>query len=202
MGNKALTQLGLWVDRAPEKSDSLRVSARAGYSGDQTLLKLDDCDIKNGNAADISRRILDEAEAWSDTEARECTFLCQFFDNSENVKSTFKFRLGPVDANAITLDGSPESMITQMQATMLEKDKILISVFRQQAEMWNSLIEKLLQRNLALESEKISVENLKEEITEAQFEILQNAPGDDKLKGLVDMATRLLEANLKAKSNS
>jgi hypothetical protein len=89
----------------------------------------------------------------------------------------------------------------QMQGTLLEKDKILIQVFKQQTDMWTGLLEKLLQRNIVLEQEKVNLEALKEELQESQMELVMTAGNDSKMSELMKTAQKLLEANInKAKT--
>jgi hypothetical protein len=199
--NSPKRKLSNWVSRAPDNADSLRVISRAGFGGEQTLIQLGRSEIATGDGAAIAERIIEECEAWSDSEGRECLFTCQYFSDSENPVSTFRFRLGPVDGAGFQVDGSPESFLMQMQGTLLEKDKILIQVFKQQTDMWTGLLEKLLQRNIVLEQEKVNLEALKEELQESQMELVMTAGNDSKMSELMKTAQKLLEANInKAKT--
>lgn len=194
--------MATWLTQAPVESEMLRLTAKRPMGGDQVLVELSVADLRDRTPMDYAEYLTGQCEEWADTLNRECTFLLQWFAAGERPIATLQFRCGPFDASAMPVDGSPESFLLQMQATILQKDKLLLDMVRTSGESYRAIIELLTERLVTLERDRSNVESQRFEVARAEADLSGEAADNEKFKQLVGLAERLITAGAKASKGS
>lgn len=196
--SKAIAKIANWMQEAPAESEALRLTAKRPLGGDQLLVEIQITELAEKTPQGYAEYLVSQCEQWADTLNRECSFLLQWLAGGERPLATLQFRCGPFDANAVPIDGSPESFLLQLQATTLQKDKMLLEMVRTMSEGYRGMIELLSDRLVTLERDRSSVEAQRAEIVKSEADLLTDAQDNERFKYLVGLAEKLLQAGAAA----
>lgn len=195
---RAAASLASWLQEMPGETQFLKVSTRAGMGAQQVLLELPVAELAGEKPVAFAERILRQCESWSDTVNRECLFVAQFLLDQDKPTSTIQFRVGPINGDAMPIDGSCESWILQLQATLHQKDRLILDMMKTAGEAYQRIIETLTERLGALESNRATVEKLREQLVAERAEITAGteAGSNAKFDRLLGVAEKLLTAEI------
>ena len=202
--SKAAARLAIWLTDCPDGSQYLKVITRGTMGATQTILELAVAELEGKTPTTLAERIFAQCESWADTVGRECVFTCQYLADSDRPTSTCQFRVGPMDGNAIPVDGSPESFILQLQATIHQKDRLFIDLIQgvsaahaRTEESYQQVIAWLAKRIDFLERGREEVDTLKDELLRSEANEIAGASRNQQFDRLAGIAERLLLAKIK-----
>lgn len=170
MNKQLVNWLENWLGRKPPTATILRVTVKGMGSRDTISEHVGEEMEKDARLA-LATAIVEDCERWADSNQKETTFYVQWLEG-ELIKATQFFKVSPLNdgIQGAVIDGSPESIISCLQAANLQMNEEIRKVIRTVSDLLVQQSE-ALQANVELR-QKLENENLK--LKEALLESSEN----------------------------
>jgi len=191
---RAIHQITSWVKSPSDGSTICRVSARS-LGSLQTVSEYERTEIEQKGEKLIAEEIIEACENWTDGVQKEVTFIGQWLSATDRPLKSMQWRVQPsLDGSSTgfpVADGTPESILAQMQVYAAKKDELQLNMLKAFVDMQIQSMNSMREHVERLESREAELVELKQNLAETS--VLDSNPAvEQRINKIMDVLSRAL----------